>query len=246
VPHYDFNWQNSYKFAEPKLMPKGKELHCVAHFDNSEENLANPDPTDSVRWGDQTWEEMMIGYFDMVITEQDLTQQTVVRRTDEFLANAEKNPPQLNDELTKLIQEAVTSDEKMTQLLLELRKIAPQLDRMGVTIVQDDGQVHIARVAQEFRLGKIVGGAGATLPARLWSLPRYAKGKETVVHDNIAKLRSAEFRFMSSALGASMHVPATFDGKPATVNFWSAENDAFPPQAVALFEEVAKVADAVE
>ena len=46
-------------------MPAGTRIHCVARFDNSKENWANPDPTATVRWGDQTWEEMMIGYFDM-------------------------------------------------------------------------------------------------------------------------------------------------------------------------------------
>jgi peroxiredoxin len=63
IPHYDFNWQLRYHLAEPKLLPKGTQLHCTAHFDNSTDNLANPDPTKTVRWGDQTWEEMMIGYF---------------------------------------------------------------------------------------------------------------------------------------------------------------------------------------
>ena len=65
VPHYDFNWQTSYRLLEPKALPKGTRIHCVAHYDNSEDNLNNPDPTDTVRWGDQTWEEMMIGYFDV-------------------------------------------------------------------------------------------------------------------------------------------------------------------------------------
>ena len=64
IPQYDFNWQNSYQLAEPKLVPRGSRLHCVAHFDNSAENLANPDPTKPVRWGEQTWEEMMIGWFE--------------------------------------------------------------------------------------------------------------------------------------------------------------------------------------
>ena len=45
VPNYDFNWQLRYMLAEPKLMPKGTRLHCTAHFDNSADNLANPDPT---------------------------------------------------------------------------------------------------------------------------------------------------------------------------------------------------------
>jgi peroxiredoxin len=67
VPHYDFNWQTAYRLAKPKTLPKGAYLHCVAHYDNSEENLNNPDPTETVRWGDQTWNEMMIGYFDVAV-----------------------------------------------------------------------------------------------------------------------------------------------------------------------------------
>ncbi|NND97181.1 MAG: redoxin domain-containing protein [Pirellulaceae bacterium] len=65
VPVYDFNWQNHYILKEPKFIPKGSKMVCTALFDNSLDNLANPDPTDEVRWGDQTWEEMMIGWHDI-------------------------------------------------------------------------------------------------------------------------------------------------------------------------------------
>ena len=67
VPRYDFNWQNSFILAEPRVLRAGSVMHCTAHFDNSSENLANPDPTKTVRWGPQTWEEMMIGWFDIGI-----------------------------------------------------------------------------------------------------------------------------------------------------------------------------------
>ena len=73
VPQFDFNWQNGYEFSEPKLMPAGTVIQCVAHFDNSENNFANPNPNKTVRWGDQTWDEMMIGYFNMALADQDLT-----------------------------------------------------------------------------------------------------------------------------------------------------------------------------
>lgn len=63
VPKYDFNWQLTYTLAEPKLIQKGSTLVVTAHFDNSKANRFNPDPTATVRWGDQTWEEMLIGYF---------------------------------------------------------------------------------------------------------------------------------------------------------------------------------------
>ncbi len=58
VPTYDFNWQTEYKFAQPLRVPKGALLKAVAHYDNSKTNKANPDPTQPVYWGDQTWEEM--------------------------------------------------------------------------------------------------------------------------------------------------------------------------------------------
>jgi peroxiredoxin len=64
VPAYDFGWQSYYTLAAPRLLKAGDRIDCVAHFDNSKENPANPDPTKSVSWGDQTFQEMMIGYID--------------------------------------------------------------------------------------------------------------------------------------------------------------------------------------
>lgn len=66
VPKYDFNWQITYELAEPKQLPKGTRIEVIAHFDNSAANKFNPDPSQTVRWGDQTWEEMMIGFFGTV------------------------------------------------------------------------------------------------------------------------------------------------------------------------------------
>jgi mono/diheme cytochrome c family protein len=67
VPKYDFNWQITYELAKPKVLPKGTEVEVIAHFDNSTANKFNPDPSKDVRWGDQTWEEMMIGFFSTVV-----------------------------------------------------------------------------------------------------------------------------------------------------------------------------------
>lgn len=62
VPKYDFNWQTYYVPKEPVAIPKGTKIECTAHYDNSANNKFNPDPTKDVKWGDQTWEEMMIGW----------------------------------------------------------------------------------------------------------------------------------------------------------------------------------------
>ena len=61
VPQYDFNWQTAYEFAEPKFVPAGTELVQTGWWDNSARNLANPDPSIDVEWGDQSWEEMLFG-----------------------------------------------------------------------------------------------------------------------------------------------------------------------------------------
>lgn len=70
VPRFDFGWQTDYWLAEPLLLPSGSKMHVSAHFDNSAANRANPDPTATVRWGDQTWEEMMIGFFTYTVEGQ--------------------------------------------------------------------------------------------------------------------------------------------------------------------------------
>jgi hypothetical protein len=64
VPHYDFNWQSVYRLVEPKALPKGTLIQCDAEYDNSSANPANPDPDKTVLWGEQTWDEMMIGFID--------------------------------------------------------------------------------------------------------------------------------------------------------------------------------------
>jgi hypothetical protein len=68
VSRYDFNWQLRYKLAKPVDLPKGAQIECIAHFDNSPNNPANPDPSKTIRWGDQSWEEMMIGFFSVEVS----------------------------------------------------------------------------------------------------------------------------------------------------------------------------------
>jgi peroxiredoxin len=67
VPQYDFNWQTAYRLKTPREVPTGSQLVAYAKFDNSKKNLANPDPSATVGWGDQSWDEMCLGYFDIAI-----------------------------------------------------------------------------------------------------------------------------------------------------------------------------------
>jgi hypothetical protein len=61
VPRYDFNWQQTYVLKKPLPVPRGTKIECVACFDNSVANPNNPDPDQEVRWGEQTWDEMLLG-----------------------------------------------------------------------------------------------------------------------------------------------------------------------------------------
>jgi hypothetical protein len=65
--NYHFHWQLSYRLAEPRLLKAGTKLRAVAWYDNSRNNPHNPDPDATVRWGDQTYQEMMVGFFDVAV-----------------------------------------------------------------------------------------------------------------------------------------------------------------------------------
>jgi hypothetical protein len=67
IPHYDFYWQLSYRLAQPIPLKAGTMLQAVATFDNSKNNPHNPDPDSAVTWGEQTWAEMMVGFFDVAV-----------------------------------------------------------------------------------------------------------------------------------------------------------------------------------
>ncbi|MEQ1729666.1 MAG: hypothetical protein ABL982_14940 [Vicinamibacterales bacterium] len=62
VPRYYPDWQTDYYLREPLSLPKGSKIHVTAHFDNSPGNKYNPNPNETIRRGEQRWEEMMIGW----------------------------------------------------------------------------------------------------------------------------------------------------------------------------------------
>lgn len=93
VPNYHFGWQRNYHLAQPKFLPKGTELQVTAAWDNSELNPYNPDPSEVVKWGDQTFEEMFYASFQYTHAD------------DEELANGES--PTLSPRARKFAQRLV-------------------------------------------------------------------------------------------------------------------------------------------
>src|SRR5262249_46094974 len=123
VPQYDFNCQNSYVLTKPKVLTKGTQLHCVAYYDNSKNNPSNPNPEARVREGDQTWEEMMIGYFDVSPVDQDLLKNP--RKINTFVR---KEGPPLEPELRRLAQTALDSQDSFDAFARAIHNIQPKVD----------------------------------------------------------------------------------------------------------------------
>ncbi|MBI3839287.1 MAG: redoxin domain-containing protein [Planctomycetia bacterium] len=273
VPRYDFGWQTNYRLAEPKLMPRGTRLDCFAHFDNSEDNLNNPDPKVPVRFGDQTFEEMMIGFFEAAPVDEDLQNPTRsakrLSRMDEFavILAATKGEP---DDNIKVGAYMAMSEPRMFGMFGQvLRTMVPQIDRLCITAVQD-GKVselmgpmssrghrerardaaakdasETARNEAVEKLIKIPDNILSPLPsvdAQGESLAEYAAGTKVVVNNDLSKAKGTLFETMvKRGAKSSLHVPVDLKGIRATINFWSAEPDAFSPPAEALLTGIAKI-----
>jgi hypothetical protein len=146
VPRYDFGWQTNYRLSEPKFMPRGTRLDCYAKFDNSEENLNNPDPKAAVRFGDQTFEEMMIGFFE-IAPPQDADKPAEsfkqLSRIDRFnvIMAATKGEPDDNVKVGAYM--ALSDPNIFRQFGFILRTLVPQVDRVCITTVKDGKVVEL-------------------------------------------------------------------------------------------------------
>ncbi|MEL6105014.1 MAG: redoxin domain-containing protein [Planctomycetota bacterium] len=90
VPRYDFNWQHWYQFAEPVELDDAEALEMTVRFDNSRGNPFNPDPGEYVSWGDQTWQEMAVAFFDVATPRGKLMRRQRVQPTEQEIAAIEK------------------------------------------------------------------------------------------------------------------------------------------------------------
>jgi hypothetical protein len=180
---------------------------------------------------------MMIGYFSMILVDQDLTKhpkgQSRVERFREELRKS--GPPKASDALKAKAADALDSYEKLMAFMAELEKTVPQVDRIDVTTVADE-TLTIRLASQSGEVARRV-GAKVSLPAAKLALADYAKNEKLTVHGDLSKERAPDLVFAARMLSSSMHVPITLDGEKGTVNVWSMERDAFPQEAVALIRE---------
>jgi peroxiredoxin len=241
VPRYDFGWQTTYQLAEPKVLPRGTKMHCVAHFDNSPDNYANPDPAKEVGWGEQTWEEMMFGWFEMSLADQDLTQPASASalRVKEFLAQADTI--RLDDQVQAMARKALESDKTFERFAFQLFELVPQLDRVCVTAVEND-RLRLKMLQERLGLNTALRNRSTVAKVAGQSLGEYALGSKVVVNQEMSNITGSIMRSMANKdIRSSMHVPVEIGGQRCTVNFWSAEAGAFPPEAARLLEQVARL-----
>jgi hypothetical protein len=90
--NYNFYWQLSYRLATPRLLKAGTELQAVGWYDNSRHNPHNPDPEVAVRWGDQTYDEMMVGFFDIAVAAGVDKQQYFLRQSQPKQPDRDSKP----------------------------------------------------------------------------------------------------------------------------------------------------------
>jgi peroxiredoxin len=238
LPRYDFNWQNTYTLADHKLLPKGTKLHCTAYYDNSKDNPSNPDPEATVRWGDQTWDEMMIGYFNAMPAQQDLQKDT--RPAPKTVAKA---TVPLDGDLRQKAARALDSDEAFAAFAAAVHKALPQLDRVCVTDISN-GNLRVERANYPGEVAGRIAMAGFESHSRAYQLAYFALMGRFQYLSDISKARGIDLTLMSQTLGSSVHVPFALDGKPGTVNFWSKTKDGFTNEAQLLLRSV--VASMVE
>ncbi|MGD9723928.1 MAG: redoxin domain-containing protein [Pirellulales bacterium] len=239
VPRYDFGWQTTYQLTEPKQLPRGTKMYCLAHFDNSADNYANPDPAKEVSWGEQTWEEMMFGWFEMALTDQDLTQPATANatRVKEFLASVDSL--KLDDQTKAMAREALKDEKSFERFSYQLFELVPQLDRICVTSVEKD-RLRLKLLMEQLGLNTSFKSKSTVVRIQGQSLADYALGDKVVVNETLSGTNGSIMAGMAGKdIRSSMHVPVMYKGNRATVNFWSAEAGGFPPEAAKLLTEIA-------
>ncbi len=243
IPHYDFNWQNIYYLAKPKFAPAGTRLHCYATFDNSEDNLANPDPTAEVRWGEQTWEEMMIGWFMATTDIEPEDRPPGYSRKQHFLTTIEQKPPRISKLLVRAARAAHHSPLAMQRFSRRISKMMPQVDRVCISTV-DDGQLRFLQVEQSPVLHYWLGRTERHFDADTAALAKLIASaeREPTVYPDLSQQTAPDLKTMASKMASSVHVPANVDGKTVLFSFWSRDADAFPPEAVELLQQIVEKA----
>ena len=148
VPRYDFNWQHVYAFAEPLPLESIGRLEFTTTFDNSEANPVNPDPAEHVTWGDQTWEEMAVAFFEIAVP-----------RDRSGTAKSEPPPDpaeeqQRNAEIERFVAKFFERFDANGDGQVTRSEVPVAIDRFGFGRFDDDGDDRLTREEIERAAGE--------------------------------------------------------------------------------------------
>lgn len=162
VPKYDFNWQHNYQFAEPIELNDIASITADVTFDNSADNPFNPDPTQFVTWGDQTWEEMAVGFFDVAIPR--LADDSKGKKAPKSMAAKEKTnsnnevalsekDKSLNAEVDEFVDEFFDRFDANKDDLVSRDELPLSIRAWGMNRYQSDGKSGLTRkeIAEQAR-----------------------------------------------------------------------------------------------
>lgn len=241
VPRYDFNWQNTYEFAEPKLLPAGTVLESHAVYDNSEENPVNPDPNRTVTFGEQTWDEMMIGFYDAVPADQDLTRggSADLTRTEAFLDSLGGDGNPVSPNLRKLAQHALFTTGDFRKFAIATRLLVPQIDRICVTALTKEN-IEVLFAENGSQVNSRYFAPGSKQSAIGLSLAEAARGTAPMVNNDLSKAKGVDLKLMKREFKSSVHLPFILNGQAAVISFWSKDLTAFPELAVDVLQMIAR------
>jgi len=151
VPRYDFNWQHTYIFAEPQPLANLKEVCCRVTFDNSPENPFNPDPSQWVTWGDQTWEEMAVAFFEVAVPRfpGENSSGTASKPTNVSSSPKAANPEELASKRQKFVDEFFLKLDANKNGIVELLETPLSVRRFGFSKFDQDRDNKITRTEVE-------------------------------------------------------------------------------------------------
>ena len=177
------------------------------------------------------------------VGDQDLTKPASesALRVKDFLKQSETGSVELGEQLTALAPHALESDRQFSLVCYQLFDLVPQLDRVCVTLVDND-HLRLKMVEERPGLKTSFRSRSTVIKAAGQSLAAYAVAEQPTVNQELTSVHGSIMTKMGARdIRSSVHVPVEIDGHRATVNFWSAEPAAFPPQATRLLEHVAKL-----
>jgi hypothetical protein len=162
---YDFAWQTNYVLKEPKKLPAGTKLMVTAYFDNSAKNKFNPDPTKDVRYGEPTYDEMMLGFMDFVTEMPPVAQvdpKILDSYTGKYMLDAMKIAVSVTREGNKLVV-TIPLRSKMEFLPMSETKFFMQGSDNDLVIIKNDkGEVVGAELGGQkvSKIKEIASGGG--------------------------------------------------------------------------------------